>query len=82
MTETAHGSFEVTITPQESDDGMGHFAIAKTWSGDLAGSGHGLLLSSGDPAQGRAGYVALEVVEGSLHAPAPASSPASRAPSR
>jgi hypothetical protein len=67
MTETARGSFEVTITPQESDDGIGHFAIAKTWSGDLAGSGRGLMLSAGDPAQGRAGYVALEIVEGSLH---------------
>jgi hypothetical protein len=64
--ETARGTFEVTLTPQDSDDGIGRFALAKTWHGDLAGSGHGLMLSAGDPAQGAAGYVALEVVEGTL----------------
>ena len=47
--------------------GIGRLAIAKTWSGDLAGVGHGLMLSAGDPTQGRAGYVALEIVEGTLH---------------
>ena len=67
MTQTAHGTFEVAITPQESDDGIGRFDLAKTWSGDLAGSSRGLMLSAGDPASGRAGYVALEVVEGTLH---------------
>jgi hypothetical protein len=66
MTETAHGTFEVTITPQDSDDGIGRLALAKAWSGDLYGAGHGLVLSAGDPAQGRAGYVALELVEGTL----------------
>lgn len=67
MSETAHGTFEVTITPQESDDGIGHLTIAKVWSGDLAGTGHGLMLSAGDPTGGSAGYVALEVVDGTLH---------------
>ncbi|HET9840644.1 MAG TPA: DUF3224 domain-containing protein [Nocardioides sp.] len=67
MTQSAHGTFEVTITPHEPDDGIGRMTIAKTWSGDLAGSGHGLMLSAGDPTQGRAGYVALEIVEGTLH---------------
>ena len=67
MTQTARGTFEVTITPQESDDGIGHLTLDKTWSGDLAGTGHGRMLSAGDPASGRAGYVALEIVDGSLH---------------
>ena len=67
MMQTALGTFEVTITPQESDDGIGHLTLDKTWSGDLAGTGHGLMLSAGDPASGRAGYVALEIVDGSLH---------------
>ena len=67
MTQTARGTFEVTITPQESDDGIGHLTLDKTWTGDLAGTGHGLMLSAGDPASCRAGYVALEVVDGSLH---------------
>ena len=66
MTETAQGTFEVTITPQDSDHGIGRFTIAKTWSGDLAGTGRGLMLSAGDPTQGNAGYVALETVDGSL----------------
>src|SRR3954470_653818 len=67
MTQHAHGTFEVSITPQDSHDGIGRLTIAKTWAGDLAGTGHGLMLSAGDPTQGRAGYVALEVVEGTLH---------------
>jgi hypothetical protein len=67
MTQHAHGTFEVSITPQDSDDGIGRLTIAKTWAGDLAGTGHGLMLSAGDPTQGRAGYVALEIVEGMLH---------------
>jgi hypothetical protein len=67
MTEIARGTFEVTLTPQPDDgSGIGRLELAKTWSGDLAGAGHGLMLSAGDPAQGSAGYVALEVVEGTL----------------
>ena len=66
MSDSARGSFEVTITPQESDDGIGRFGLLKTWSGDLTGTGHGLMLSAGDPAAGSAGYVAIEVFEGTL----------------
>ena len=67
MSEHAHGTFDVTLTPEPSDDGIGRFEVTKTWSGDLTGTGHGLMLSAGDPARQQAGYVALEVVEGSLH---------------
>jgi hypothetical protein len=68
MSEIAHGTFEVTITPQPPDDsGMGRFDLLKTWSGELTGTSRGLMLSAGDPARGQAGYVALEVVEGTLH---------------
>jgi hypothetical protein len=67
MSDSARGSFEVTISPQESDDGIGRFGLTNTWSGDLSGAGHGLMLSAGDPAAGSAGYVALEVFEGTLH---------------
>lgn len=67
MSETATGTFEVTITPADDELGLGHFLIAKTWSGDLTGEGHGRMLSAGDPATGSAGYVAVEVVTGSLH---------------
>lgn len=68
MSEHAHGMFEVTVTPLEPDgSGIGRVDLVKTWSGDLSGASHGLMLSAGDPAQSRAGYVALEIVEGSLH---------------
>ena len=69
MTELARGTFDVQITPAESGPapGIGQLAIAKQWHGDLDGPGSGLMLSAGDPAQQRAGYVAVEVVEGSLH---------------
>lgn len=68
MTEHAIGTFDVTITPQLADDsGIGRLDIAKTWHGDLEGTGAGLMLSAGDPTTGSAGYVALEVVEGTLH---------------
>jgi hypothetical protein len=66
-TRTARGTFEVTVTPQPADDsGIGRFDLTKAWSGDLTGTGHGLMLSAGDATQGSAGYVALEVVDGSL----------------
>ena len=69
MSETARGIFEVTLTPAEDGpgEGVGRMLIAKTWSGDLTGEGHGQMLSAGDPSAGSAGYVAVEVVAGSLH---------------
>jgi hypothetical protein len=36
------------------------------YHGDLEATGKGLMLSSGDPGQGSAGYVALERVNGTL----------------
>ena len=63
---TAHGTFEVTLTPLEPELGLGRFRIEKTWHGDIEGTGQGVMLSAGDPGAGRAGYVAMEVVEGSL----------------
>ncbi len=67
MAEHARGTFEVTITPQPTDDTIGRFDLAKQWHGDLVGSSTGQMLSAGDPTSGRAGYVALEVVTGTLH---------------
>ena len=68
MTVHAHGTFDVTITPQPADDsGIGRLDLAKRWHGDLVATGTGLMLSAGDPTLGRAGYVALETVTGTLH---------------
>jgi hypothetical protein len=66
MTQHARGTFEVTITPDEPDGGIGRFRIEKTWTGDVDGTGRGLMLSAGDPAHHAAGYVALETVEGTV----------------
>jgi hypothetical protein len=68
MSDHAHGTFDVTITPQPADDsGIGRLDLAKRWHGDLRATGTGLMLSAGDPTLGRAGYVALETVAGTLH---------------
>jgi hypothetical protein len=67
MTEHARGTFTVQITPaDDAPAGIGRMQLAKTWSGDLSGAGHGLMLSAGDPAQQQAGYVALEIFDGTL----------------
>lgn len=63
----ARAEFEIELTPGEALlPGTGRFDFTKTWRGDLAGTSQGVLLSAGDPASGRAGYVALETFEGEL----------------
>jgi uncharacterized protein DUF3224 len=69
MSETVHGTFTVDISqrPQDPDtEGLGQMQLRKTWSGAVEGTGWGLMVSGGDPAAGSAGYVAMEVVEGTL----------------
>jgi Protein of unknown function (DUF3224) len=67
----ATGTFEVTLTPQATDDDgsgnpLGRFALAKVFSGDLTGTSTGEMLGAGSPAKGAAGYVAMERVRGAL----------------
>ena len=66
---TARGSFTVEVTqrpPDPDTDPLGQLRLKKTWTGDIEGTGHGLMLSGGDPSAGTAGYVAMEVVSGTL----------------
>ncbi len=64
--ETVAG-FTVDITPADPLlPGTGRFDITKAWDGGVVGTGHGVMLSAGDPTAGAAGYVALEIVEGTL----------------
>lgn len=66
-THTAHGTFEVRLTPgDELVERTGRFVLGKTWTGDLSGVGHGVMLSAGNPEAGAAAYVAVETVEGML----------------
>ncbi|RDI99132.1 DUF3224 domain-containing protein [Dyella solisilvae] len=72
MTRQARGSFEVKITPQPpqegvGDPGVGRLAIEKQFRGDLEGSSRGQMLAVGTAVDGSAGYVAMEWVSGSLH---------------
>ncbi len=72
MPPTAYGTFQVEMTPLTEPDvregvSLGHLALAKTFAGDLAGTGQGAMLTALTPAEGSAGYVAIERVVGALH---------------
>ncbi|MEZ4417201.1 MAG: DUF3224 domain-containing protein [Gemmatimonadota bacterium] len=68
MSHTARGTFEVTLTPLTSElaPPMGGFSIDKTFAGDLVGTSVGQMLSAMGGVEGSAGYVAIEVVTGTL----------------
>jgi hypothetical protein len=67
----ANGTFEVKMGPleaynQSADAKIGRMSIDKTFAGDLVGTSQGEMLSGGSPAEGSAGYVAIERVTGAL----------------
>jgi len=68
MTHHARGTFTVDIKPLTPPpaEGLGRFSIDKTISGDLEGSTKGEMFTGGDPKKGVAGYVAIEVFNGTL----------------
>jgi len=71
MSEHATGTFEVkmapeTVTGKAPVAGLSQYAIDKTLHGDLEGASHGSMLAAGDAKAGEAGYVALEMVTGTL----------------
>jgi hypothetical protein len=69
MSQTARGNFTVDLSQRPHDpdaEGLGVLQLRKTWSGDVEATGWGLMISAGDPAAGSAGYVAMEVVQGSV----------------
>ncbi|NJN17763.1 MAG: DUF3224 domain-containing protein [Oscillochloris sp.] len=70
MSEQAHGTFEVQLTPQtiaHTDSGLGRLAISKRFAGDLEATSVGEMLSARTPIDGSAGYVAMERVTGVLN---------------
>jgi len=72
MTMHARGTFEVKMTPQPAQDGVGdpgigRMALDKRFHGDLEATGKGQMLAAGTDVPGSAGYVALERVSGTLH---------------
>jgi hypothetical protein len=68
MTRHAHGTFTVNVQPLTPPpaEGIGRFSINKQIHGDLEATSKGEMFSGGDPKQGNAGYVAIEVVTGTL----------------
>lgn len=68
----AKGTFEVKITPQSPQEGVGdpsvgRMAIDKHFHGDMQARGQGQMLAVGTAVDGSAGYVAMERVQGSVH---------------
>ncbi len=63
----ASGQFSVKLTAlPAAPGGVAQHRLEKHFSGDLAGTSTGVIMSAGDPANGIAGYVAMEMVEGTL----------------
>ncbi len=71
MPTSASGTFDVKITPQPPDakaggPALGLMMIDKQFHGDLEAQSKGQMLAAGTAVKDSAGYVALEVVNGSL----------------
>ncbi len=71
MTKHAKGTFEVKLTPQPpqagvGDPSVGRMSIEKRFAGDLEGESRGEMLAAMTPVEGSAGYVAVERVSGTL----------------
>jgi len=73
MNAVARGSFEVKLAPlalegQPTGSKLARMSIDKQITGDLTATTSGQMLSAMTDTNGSAGYVALERVEGTLHA--------------
>jgi uncharacterized protein DUF3224 len=71
MTAHASGTFDVKLTPQANDESenltLGRMTIDKQYHGDIEGTGKGQMLTAGTQVKDSAGYVAIELVSGSVH---------------
>ncbi len=63
---SAHGTFEVQLTPQSPVGGIDGLSISKQFTGALEGTSTGAMLAHRTMVDGSAGYVAIEVVTGTL----------------
>jgi Protein of unknown function (DUF3224) len=69
MTQKAIGTFEVKLTPQTDDSAdtkLGRMTIDKQFHGDIEANSKGQMLTGMTDEKGSAGYVAIELVTGTL----------------
>ena len=68
MSHHAKGSFDVTITPQDSapDATVARMLLYKEFHGDLEAIAHGEMMAASEPLTGAGVYVALDRVTGTL----------------
>jgi hypothetical protein len=68
MSRRAAGAFEVKMTrePEGEESAIGRFALDKNYHGALEATSRGQMLSAGAVDKGSAGYVAIEIVRGTL----------------
>ena len=68
---TARGTFDVKVVPQPPDDAVGgsfsRLFLDKQFHGDLTATSKGQMMGAGTPEKGVGGYVALELVSGTLN---------------
>jgi hypothetical protein len=64
----ARGSFTVKIAPLAATepDGISRYSLEKELQGDVQGTSKGEMMGGGDVKAGSAGYVAVEVVRGTV----------------
>lgn len=69
MSKHAKGSFNVTITPQESaaDAPVARMLLYKEFHGDLEAIAHGEMMAAHEPLTGAGVYVAIDRVTGTLN---------------
>jgi Protein of unknown function (DUF3224) len=72
MSLHATGTFTVKTAPQPPDENAGGAALGrllldKQFHGDLEATSKGTMLAAGTAVKGSAGYVAIELVTGTLH---------------
>jgi hypothetical protein len=69
VTFHAHGTFTVNVQPltPAPAEGLRRFSIDKQIHGDLEATSKGEMFSGGDPRLGESGYVAMEVITGTLN---------------
>jgi hypothetical protein len=69
MSHHAHGTFTVKVQPltPAPAEGLSRFSLDKQIHGDLEGTSKGEMLGGGDYTQGMAGYVAMEMITGTLN---------------